>query len=63
MAAYNMMGTVASEYLRETSFAHVTRMATEARTKGIAKWTTEDVDPRRKCKPPGEAKNAHGASP
>ena len=46
---------MASEYLRETSFAHMTRKATEARAQGIAEWIAEHVDPRRRYKSPKEA--------
>lgn len=39
------------EYMWETSFAPMTRIATEARTEGVTKWITEQVDPRRRYKP------------
>lgn len=50
------MEVVVRYYLPETSSAHMTRMATEARAKGIARWSTENVGPRRKHEPPKEAR-------
>ena len=31
------------DYLRETSFAHMTRRATEARSAGVGKWIGDHV--------------------
>ena len=50
------LADVDREYLNEKSSTHMTTMATEARTEGITKWITERVDPRRKNKPPKEAR-------
>ena len=43
---------VPREYLRETSFAHMTRMATEARSAGVEKWTVDHVKSERRYIPP-----------
>ena len=40
------------KYLRETSFARMTRMATEAKTEGTRRWIAERSSGRRQCKPP-----------
>lgn len=45
MTAENTMDadTVLKEYMRKTSFSHLTRMATEAGTRGVADWIVKHV--------------------
>ena len=42
------MDAKTKEYLCETSFAHMTRMAAEARTVGISERITKHVNPGRR---------------
>ena len=37
---------------KETSFAHMTRMVTEAKTRGIAMWIAENVNVQRRYELP-----------
>lgn len=43
MAAENTVDVVDRAYLRETSFAHMARMTTEAKTRDTIKWIAEHV--------------------
>ena len=51
-AAENVGDSIAGDYLRETSFAHKARVATEVRSAGVERWIVDHVDPRRRYKPP-----------
>lgn len=55
MATENTMDVVDRVYIRDASFAHMARMATEAGTEGAAKWIAKYVGLRRRYKPPKEA--------
>ena len=50
MAAENAGDAVAAEFTRETNFAHIIRMAAEAKLQEMAAWVTERVDRQHKYK-------------
>ena len=43
---------VPDEHRWETGLSHMTRVATEARSRSTAQWISGRVGPRRKYKPP-----------
>ena len=51
-AAEDTGDSVPGRHLRETSFAHMARRASKARSSGIEKWIGDHVDCRRRYKPP-----------
>lgn len=52
MAAEGPRDTVSRRYLGKTSFAHMARRVSEARSAGVQKWIEDHVDRRRRYKPP-----------
>lgn len=50
-AAEDLGDSVPREYLREDSFAHMTRRVTEARAAGVSKWIVDHVNRRRRYSP------------
>ena len=50
--AEDLGDSVPRAYLRETSFAHMARRATEARSAGVIKWIVDHVNRRRRYSPP-----------
>ena len=52
MAAESPMDAVPRDYLRETSFAYMSRKATEARFAGVAKWIVDHVKNKHRYTPP-----------
>ena len=52
MAAESPLDAVPRDYLRETSFAHMTRRATEARSAGVEKWIGDHVKNKHRYTPP-----------
>ena len=52
MAAESPLDAVPRDYLRETSFAHMTRRTTEARSAGVAKWIGDHVKSKHHYTPP-----------
>ena len=55
---------VPDEYWWETSLSHMTRVATEARSRSAAQWIPDHVGPQRKYSPPPrEGRQAGGPQP
>ena len=52
MAAESQLDAAPRDYLRETSFAHMIRKATEARSAGVAKWIGDHVKNKHRYTPP-----------
>ena len=52
MVAESLPDAVPRDYLRETSFVHMTRRATEARPAGAAKWIGDHVKNKHRYTPP-----------
>ena len=52
MAAESPPVAIPRDYLRETSFTHTTRRATEARSEGMAKWIGDHVKSKHCYTPP-----------
>ena len=52
MAAESPLDAFPRDYLRKISFAHMTRMATEARSAGMAKWIEDHVKSKHRYTPP-----------
>ena len=52
MAAESPMDAVPRDYLRETSFAYMSRKATEVRSAGVAKWIVDHVKNKHRYTPP-----------
>ena len=55
-AAEDQGDSVPRAYLRETSFAHMTRRVTEARSAGVSKWIVDHVNRQRRYSPPKDPK-------
>ena len=56
MGAESSLDAAPRDYLRETSCAHMTRRATEARSAGVAKWIGDHVKNRHRYTPPKRPK-------
>ena len=52
MATESPMDAVPRDYLCETSFAYMSRKATEARSAGVAKWIVDHVKNKHRYTPP-----------
>ena len=50
-AAESSLDAVLGDHLREISFAHMTRMATEGRSAGLAKWIVDHVKSKHRYIP------------
>ena len=51
-AAEDMLYSVDRAYLRQASFAHMTRVTTEAKTEGTSRWMASHIQRRRGYRPP-----------
>ena len=51
-AADSTEDAVRRAYLREMSFAHMVRRATEARSTGVSKWIVDHTNRQRRYSPP-----------